>query len=245
MILAAAQTSPTRFDINANLADHYRFIELAAKNNADLVLFPELSISGYEREKAAELAFEPNDSRLSEIRKLAVKNKIVIIAGAPIRMNKELYIGAFVFQPDDTVSVYTKQFLHTGEEVYYHSSFDFNQVLELKNEQLTIAICADINHPGHAEQAKKLNTSIYLASIFWEPQDMARAYQTLSAYAKNHSMNVLMSNFTGQSWGLDVGGESGFWDKTGDLVANLNSSESGLLLIEKEGDNWAGKKIKF
>ncbi len=32
MILASAQTSPKRFDINANLNDHYKLIELAAKN---------------------------------------------------------------------------------------------------------------------------------------------------------------------------------------------------------------------
>jgi predicted amidohydrolase len=63
MILAAAQTSPKRLDIYANLNNHYELIELAVKNNADLILFPELSITGYERDKAKELVFERNDSR--------------------------------------------------------------------------------------------------------------------------------------------------------------------------------------
>lgn len=72
MILASAQTSPKRFDINANLKDHYRLIELAAKNDADLILFPELSITGYEREKASELKFEKDDLRLVELRKLSM-----------------------------------------------------------------------------------------------------------------------------------------------------------------------------
>jgi predicted amidohydrolase len=245
MILASAQTSPKRFNINANLTDHYRLIELAAKNGADLILFPELSISGYEREKAKELIFEKDDSRLDGLIKLSVENKIVVIAGAPIRIGENLYIGVFIIKPDNTISIYTKQFLHTGEDIIYKSSFDYNPVIEIKNERISIAICADINNPKHPENAKKKDTSIYLASIFFEPNDMQKAYRTLSSYAEKFSMNVLMSNYTGQSWGLDGGGQSGFWDKNGNLVSNLNDSDSGLLLIEKMNNEWIEKKIKY
>jgi predicted amidohydrolase len=50
IILAAAQTKPKRGDIDSNLLDHYRLVELAAINKANLIVFPELSITGYERE---------------------------------------------------------------------------------------------------------------------------------------------------------------------------------------------------
>lgn len=245
MILASAQTSPKRFDINANLIDHYKLVELAAKNGADLILFPELSITGYEREKANELIFEKNDSRLSELKKLSVRYNINVIAGAPIQISNDLFIGAFIIKPDDTVSIYTKQFLHTGEDIIYKSSFDYNPVIEIKNERISIAICADINNPKHPENAKKKDTTIYLAGIFFEPNDMQKAYRSLSSYAERFSMNVLMSNYTGQSWSLDGGGQSGFWDKNGNLIANLNDTDSGLLLVEKVNNNWTSKKIKY
>jgi hypothetical protein len=58
-------------------------------------------------------------------------------------------------------------------------------------------------------------------------------------------MNVLMSNYTGQSWGLDGGGKSGFWNKNGNLIANLNDTDSGLLLIENVNDSWIGKELKY
>jgi len=64
MILAAAQTKPTRGDIKENLLDHYRLIELAADHGANLIVFPELSITGYERETAESLSFTIDDSRL-------------------------------------------------------------------------------------------------------------------------------------------------------------------------------------
>lgn len=245
MILASAQTSPKRFDINANLNDHYKLVALAANNKADLILFPELSITGYEREKVKELIFKKYDSRLDKLRNLSIKNQIIVIAGAPIQIGMELYIGAFIIKPDDTISIYTKHFLHTGEDVIYKSSFDYNPIIKIESEQISLAICADINNPKHPENAKEVDTTIYLASIFWEPKDMDRAYKTLSNYAKKYSMNVLLSNYTGQSWGLDGGGQSGFWDNNGNLISNLNDTDPGLLIIEKNNCNWIGKKLKY
>ena len=55
MILASAQTKPKHGDIRANLVDHERMIDAAAQQGADLILFPEMSITGYERDRAAEL----------------------------------------------------------------------------------------------------------------------------------------------------------------------------------------------
>jgi len=54
-----------------------------------------------------------------------------------------------------------------------------------------------------------------------------------------------MSNYTGQSWGLDGGGQSGFWDKNDNLISNLNDTDSGLLLIEKVNNDWTGKTVKY
>ncbi|TEB41142.1 carbon-nitrogen hydrolase family protein, partial [Flavobacterium circumlabens] len=112
MILAAAQTKPKRGDIGSNLLDHYRLIALAAEKGANLIVFPELSITGYERENAAELAFTKDDYRIDHLKELAVDHNITIVAGAPIQNESELYIGEFIIFPDNSVSIYTKQFLH-------------------------------------------------------------------------------------------------------------------------------------
>ena len=245
MILASAQTSPKRFDLNANLTDHYRLIELASGYNADLVIFPEMSVTGYEREKAKELGFVMNDPRLNKLRKLSVNKQIIVIVGAPVLIDNDLYIGAFVIKPDDSVSIYTKQYLHTGEDLYFRSSFDYNPIIEIKKERISLAVCADINNPKHPEHAKMAGATIYLAGIFFEPEDMAKAYKSLSGYAKEYSMNVFMSNYTGKVWERNGGGQSGFWDKNGKLVANLNGQDSGLLIMEKVNDNWKGKTVKF
>ncbi|PWA11016.1 carbon-nitrogen hydrolase family protein [Flavobacterium laiguense] len=241
MILAAAQTKPKRGDIDANLLDHYRLVKLASANGAQLIVFPELSITGYEREDAARLAFNENDTRLNHLKKLATEYNITIIAGAPIRIESDLLLGEFCIAPNDTVSLYTKQFLHTGEEVYYQSSFDYNPIIEIENERISCAICADIDHPKHPENACKNNSSTYIASIFFSPNGIPQAHQSLQSYASQYQMNVLMANFGGDSYGSPSGGLSAFWNNKGELIAQMGDSGSGLLLVEKQDNDWTSK----
>jgi predicted amidohydrolase len=243
MILAAAQTKPKRGDISSNLLNHYQLIELAAQNGANLIAFPELSITGYERENAEALVFTEDDYRIDHLKELAVRNNIVIIAGAPIKIDSKLFIGEFIIAPDDSVSIYTKQFLHEGEDEFFDSTFDYNPMLTIENQNISFAICADIDNPLHPENAAKNDTDIYIASIFFSPNGIPNAYRDLQNYAEKHKMNVLMSNFSGESWGSPSAGQSAFWNNKGELVAQMNDSDSGLLLVEKQNDNWISKII--
>lgn len=245
MILAAAQTKPKRGDISSNLLNHYHLIELAAQNGANLIAFPELSITGYERENAEALVFTEDDYRIDHLKELSVRNNIVIIAGAPIRINSKLFIGEFIIAPDDSVSIYTKQFLHEGEGDFFDSSFDYNPMLTIEDQNISFAICADIDNPLHPENAAKNDTDIYIASIFFSPNGIPNAYRDLQNYAEKHKMNVLMSNFSGESWGSPSAGQSAFWNNKGELVAQMNDSDSGLLLVEKKGNDWESQIVKF
>lgn len=243
MILAVAQTKPKRGDIDSNLSDHYRLIDLALQNGAQLIAFPEMSITGYEREHAQKLAFKKDDSRLEHLKKLAVVNNITIVAGAPIQVESKLFIGEFIISPDNSVSVYTKQFLHEGEDQFFQSSFDYNPMITIDNQKISFAICADIDNPLHPENACKRATDIYIASIFFTPNGIPNAYRDLQNYAQKHKMNILMSNFSGESWGYPSAGQSAFWNNKGELVAQMNDSDSGLLLVEKHTDNWTSTLI--
>lgn len=244
MILASAQTKPIQGDIESNLIDHYNMINLASKHHVDLIAFPEMSITGYEREKARDLAFSETDSRLDKLRQLSVDTKMILIVGAPILINDKLYIGAFVLKPDYSISIYTKQYLHAGEEEFFDSSFDYNPLINLKSKQISIAICADIVNPKHAEHANKNGSTLYIACIFFTPNGIADAYKTLSDYSKQYNMNVLMSNYCGQSWGLDSGGQSAFWNN-GDLITKLDKQDSGLLIVENINNSWIGRALKY
>jgi predicted amidohydrolase len=243
MKFASAQTKPVRRDIDTNLKDHYRFIEIAASHGARLILFPEMSITGYEREDAQRLSFTENDPRCNRLKELSVEKDIIIICGAPLKMNNALYIGTFIFKPDNTTDIYTKQYLHPGEEVYFSSSFAYDPVVNLDIFRCSPAICADIDNPEHPEKAYKKNCNVYLPSIFFSPRGIPEAYENLKKYSGQYHMNVLMSNFCGTSWGQPAGGSSAFWNDQGNMIARLNSIDPGILLIQWSDHQWISEII--
>lgn len=245
MIVAATQTKPILGDINKNLLDHYILINKASDNGANLIVFPEMSITGYLREDPSKYIFTENDNRLEELKRLSSVKQIVIIAGAPIIIQNDLFIGSFIFSPDGSVSIYSKQYLYSGEEKYFKSSFNYNPVIELFDEKISLATCFDIENQSHVENACKIKTSLYIPSIFYSAQGMQDAYALLSGIAKKYSMNILMSNYVGQTLGKVAGGKSAFWNKSGGLIASLDDTNTGLLLVKKNKDKWEGLAIYY
>ena len=243
MIIAAAQTIPAKQNISQNLADHYRLVNLAADHGAQLVVFPEMSLTGYERELAADLAFLENDKRLDQLRKLANERNIVILAGAPILLKSGLHIGMFILEPNKTETIYTKQYLHEGEEIAFVPGEVNDLVVEVGTEIVSTAICADITNPAHPARAALAHSTLYIASIFYTPNGIAQGLTDLAKYAKTFSMNVLMSNFGGDSYGFASGGKSSFWQRNGDLIGSLDGTGEGLLIVEREDSQWKSKVL--
>lgn len=232
MKIAAAQIKPVENNTPANIEKHLQQLDQAIAQDVKLIAFPEMSLTGYEREGAAQLAFSEDDSRLAVFKHKARHHGIYILAGAPIAINSALHIGTFIFSPDGGVAVYTKQFLHDGEEQYFTPSNHYNPLIALQQEQIAVAICADINNPAHPAQAAGRGSSLYIAGIFYTPNGIAEAHSQLSNYAEKHAMHVLMANFAGSSYHMKAAGQSAFWDNKGKVIATLNSDEEGLLVVD-------------
>src|SRR5262245_43477256 len=98
--VAIAQTCPVKGDVPANLEEHVRLARVAATEGAQVLVFPELSLTGYELGLAVMLAFAEDDPRLSPLRDAASSHSITLIVGAPVRIGPRLHIGAFILLPD-------------------------------------------------------------------------------------------------------------------------------------------------
>jgi predicted amidohydrolase len=243
MRIAAAQINCTVGKIQQNLDEHYRMIEIAIKHEVQLISFPELSITGYCRDEGRELVFTINDSRIKKLQELSTQGNIIIVTGAPITINQHLYIGSLIINPAKPIDIYTKQYLHDGEELFYDSSMDYNPIIELETERISFAICADINNENHPFQAQQNNCSIYLPSIFYSTEGMDKGHNQLEEYANKYSLNVLVSNYSGELWGMKSGGKSAFWNANGELIDNFNPDDSGILVVEKIDNKWKSEKL--
>ncbi|MCF2446531.1 carbon-nitrogen hydrolase family protein [Dyadobacter sp. CY345] len=238
MIVAAAQTIPKRKNTTENLEDHYRLVNLAADHGAQLIVFPEMSLTGYEREFAAELSFVGNDMRLDKLKNLASNRNIIILAGAPILLESGLHIGMFVLEPNQPERIYTKQYLHDGEEIAFVPGINRDILINLEGEVISLAICADITNPAHPARAAALNSTLYIASIFYTPNGIQQGFSDLQGYANLFYMSVLMSNFGGMSYSMQAAGQSSFWNNNGKIISGFEGAGEGLLIVEKNDKDW-------
>ena len=243
MILATAQINPWKKKVGELLEEHLRLSELAANNGASVILFPEMSVTGYKRKLKKSGIFSVHDKRLSRLRQLAEEKSVFIIVGAPVQIDDKVFIASLIIQPDRKVIIYTKQFLHKGEEETFCSSSFHNPLVKINNDLFSLAICYDIENEIHVKSAKDNGASFYAPSIFYTSSGIPGAHLLLSDYARKNVLNVIMANYCGEVWGLEAGGGSGFWDTKGRLVASLDHHNPGLLFIEKKGERWIGKSM--
>lgn len=82
--IAAAQVPSVRGDVDGNIATHAAAMAAAAKYEVAVLVFPELSLTGYEPDLAAELAITAGDSRLAPLLALAREHQIEAVVGAPL-----------------------------------------------------------------------------------------------------------------------------------------------------------------
>ncbi len=240
MTLAAAQTLAHRGDIAANIQSHLQHIDRANKHRSQLILFPELSLTGYEPTLAADLGIQLEDKRLAVFQEKADQFQMIIIVGAPVREASNLYIGAIVFSPNQPRQLYTKQYLHPGEEKYFDSK-PCDLQLNFIDEKINIAICADLTEPAHARDAAAQNCSLYLASVLVSVQGLDHDRTLLRQYAKNYQMTVLFSNYVGTSGGYDCGAHTSLWSKNGELQREIKNNQPGLLIAQRVNGKWATK----
>ena len=78
MKIAVAQTRPVKGDIKANIEHHKKMIGLAVSHGADMIIFPELSITGYEPDLAKELATNQDDSRFDDFQQISDNRQITV-----------------------------------------------------------------------------------------------------------------------------------------------------------------------
>lgn len=253
--IAAAQTVPVRGDVDANVEQHLRLARLAAKEGVQVLVFPELSLTGYELDLAEGLAFSENDPRLAPLVELASVNQMTLVVGAPVRVEERLHIGAFLLSPYRSIGIYTKH--HLGAfpssanphglvpppESTVFQPGSRNTIVHFGECVGAVAICADTCRPSHAKDAADRGANTYLASAFIIPGDFEADSARLRSYAAEHAMIVALANYGGPSGGLPSAGRSSIWSESGELLAELGVSGSGVVIAVRNHTGWRAKTL--
>ncbi|WP_282630662.1 carbon-nitrogen hydrolase family protein [Empedobacter sedimenti] len=232
MKVSVAQINPIKGDIESSINHHLKFIRKATEHNVELIVFPELSLTGYEPELAKNLALNVNDKRLNVFQKYSDENNLTIGIGSPTFNNGFIFISMIILQPFKERLVYSKTNLFHSELDIFSPGSD-NLVVHFENgENFTPAICYDISDPEHSFIAKNNNTSLYIASVLNSISGVDDDLKKLSHIAKNNQMNVMMANYIGQSGGYNCAGKSSVWNNKGQLIMQMNNTDEGLIIYD-------------
>ncbi len=243
-ILVAAQCAVQAGDLAANLALHLDFMRRARELGAALIVFPELSLSGYEPALASALAQTADSPLLDPLCSLAIEAAMTVVVGLPLRVagHDKPQIAACILHPDGSRAIYTKQYLHAGEEQFFIAG-QGGALLLIEDNLVALSVCADFAHGDHPAQAAEHGAQVYAASVLIGEGGYPRDSALLQGYAQHHAMAVLMANHGGPTGGWAAAGRSAFWNEQGSCIVSTAGVGNRLLVVSRQPDGWHGRDI--
>lgn len=254
--LAAAQTVAVPGDVSANIAQHLELARIATQERAKVVVFPELSLTGYELELAPALAFAEDDARLGPLSGFARASGATLIVGAPVRVAAKLHVGAFILYSDGSLELHTKRHLGAGfppeaspngivpplESAVFEPGILCPPV-RLGDHEGAVAICAESFQRWVAREAAERGAKTYLSSHFGIPSDLAQRIAGLSKIAAHYGMAVVFANYAGVTGGLVASGGSAILSDTGELLVQLERQGQGVAIAIEDETGRSAKAV--
>ncbi len=256
MKVAFAQLNYTIGDFEGNSEKIIQHIKKAKLGGADLVVFSELSVTGYYPHDFLEKKefIHKAEKAVAKIAKNCVG--IAAIIGAP-RINenargKQLYNSAFFLYEGKIQQIQNKTLLPTYDIFDEYRHFEPNRefkIVEFKGERIAITICEDLwdelptaNEFGKdklyqvspMEELSILNPDFVVnisASPFSYNQEEWRK-NVLMNKAKKYNLPILYINQVGAQTELIFDGGSVFIDPNGEVVKELKYFEEDFLIID-------------
>jgi predicted amidohydrolase len=222
--LAVAQPLIVSYDVAANVATHAAVIRAAG---ARVVVFPELSLTGYELDAPAVAADDP---RLLPIVEACAEADTLALVGAPVHGDGGWrHIGRLAIDGTGVRIAYRKMWLG-GAEPDQFSPGSEPAVLDLDGWRLGLAICKDTGIPQHAADTAALGIHAYVAGMLEAAEDAAVPGDRARRVARDQGVWVAISSFAGGTGGGydHAAGGSAIWSADGEVVSQAGSEPGEL-----------------
>jgi predicted amidohydrolase len=224
LTIAVAQPLCIPYDVAANAAIHAATVRSAG---ARVVVFPELSLTGYELDAPPITAEDP---RLAPIVEACAETGSLVLVGAPVHGDAgNVHIAMLAVDEGGARVAYRKMWLG-GAEPSRFSPGSEPVVLEVDGWRLGLAICKDTGVPRHAADTAALGIDAYVAGMLESAEDAAVPEERARRVAADHHVWVAISSFAGSTGGgyAEAAGRSGIWTSDGGVAARAGT-ETGAI----------------
>ena len=218
----------------------------AKKQNADLIIFPDLSSIGY---PAEDLLLRPSLTKRTQqvFEQLKTVKDIVMVFGFVNQTEDgQRYNAAAVMKDGQVLGVYNKQNLpnySVFDEKRYFTEGHQHLVFEYLGHKFGVLICEDVWSLSTVQQLAQLNveTALVLNASPYEVGKPQHRVETMSALAKQMNLNLVYANQVGGQDDLIFDGTSFVIAKNGSVVLQAESFKESLYFAEYEAEQQAFK----
>ncbi len=249
MRLALAQIDTVVGDLDGNRERILRRLEEAREAGADLVLFPELGVTGYPPE---DLLLRPafiREARRSLELIAAETGGIAALVGVPL-LDHDLFNACAVCAGGEVKAVYRKRFLPNygvfDEERYFAAGREL-VLLRLGETLIGPTVCEDLWQPGPPATDLALAGAQLIANISASPFHVGKDRERedmLVTRARDSSCFVALCNAVGAQDELVFDGHSVVLDDEGEVVARAPGFEEVLLVVDVDPAAAIGRRLR-
>ena len=249
MRIALAQLNVVVGDLDGNVERLGTAIEGSKRSAVDLVVFPELAVTGYPPE---DLLLRPGFVRaareaVDEVARRA--DGLVALVGAPA-FDRDLANAAFVCADGEVRGVYRKHFLPNYGVFDEHRYFAAGRelvLLELGDVVVGPTICEDVWQPGPPATDLALAGATLLLNLSASPYHGGKAEdreEMLVTRARDNAAYVAFCNLVGGQDELIFDGHSVVLDDEGEVVARAPGFEEALLVVDVDPNEAVGRRLR-
>ena len=222
--IAVAQPSSVPCDVAANAEAHAAAVRSA---EARVVVFPELSLTGYELEADT---IAPGDQRLSPLVEACRDTGAVALAGAPVDGDAgRPHIAMLAVDGDGASVAYRKMWLGDAEAERFAPG-ERPAAYEVDGWRLGLAICKDAGVERHAAVTAALGIDAYLAGTVKLADEAELQRERAARVASEHGVWVAVASHAGPTGGgySETAGRSAIWTPDGAPVAEAGAEPGEL-----------------
>lgn len=221
--VAAAQPRIVGQDLAANVAAHADAVRRAG---ARLIVFPELSLTGYELDAPL---ISPDDPTLAALIEACAEADAVALVGAPIEWCGAARIGVLEVTGTGVHPVYAKMCLG-GDEPERFVAGPSPTVIVIDGWRVGIGVCKDTRILEHLRETRDEGVDLYTAGLVHRPDELGEFDTRARRIAQKMGVPVVFAGFAGVtgSFGQTSGG-SGIWDAAGEIVAQAGPEPGAIV----------------